>query len=540
MRSVPLISVAVLVVYGCDGAEPSTKSACSTSEQCADDRECVAGLCVEVFESAGGGAGGGVGGGSGGGGGGRMDSGMDAGVVGPMDAGMDAALDGGSASCAGSGVEACNGIDDDCDGVTDPSSCPWYFGEPMPVVELHVGLGEHLLPYVSPDGSRIYYGALDSSGPTVTTWMASRASARERFLAPSAPGEPFRAPTRVEGLGDPAVTGPAAFSGDELEPFVQVRESSQVHFDIARRTRSAATGVFVDRGFVPGASRFRVDEMQPFLSRDGRELFFSANPPPLRRYRLFRIARDESGELSGDATELTLMGSPPSHADWSPFLAEDGETLLYEAVRTEGEGPMLMRAVRDAEGDPTVFTVAGILPIPDSASGGDPFVSERTSELFFVSGRFGSPAHIAIHRMRICREAPCPAEDPAPCPTGAATTVRSASGRHCYGAFDAGDGFEAARATCASAGATLASVHSALEAALLVDAFGGGWLGAIDAGGDVFAWDSGEPFLYAPWDVASPVADSGCVSLAVGPAFVERDCTDGGRAICEIEHYPTW
>ncbi len=508
MRLLFVPASAALLVSGCGDGGADPKVACAGDVGCPAGWECVDAHCVPPD---------GTGGGS------------------------------GSGPCVPRGDEKCNGIDDDCDGATDASSCPWHFGTPMPVVELHTGLGDHLHPHTSRDGLRLYYGGFDAGG-AATTVVATRESRRGRFLAPDGEGEePFRTPAVVHGLAPLGAPGAATFSSDELEAFIQVREPTHHHhFDIAFRGRADAEGVFEDRGLVPGASRGGVDEIQPSSSRDGRELFFSANAAPSNHYRLYRIARDESGAFSGEATELTLLGDAPAHGDFSPTLVDDGETLLYESIRRQGEGAVLMRAVRDRDGDPNVFTIAGPLPARvNVVLSGEPSFSESTGELFFVSTQPWSPASIALWRMRVCRDAPCPEEEPAPCPARSESATRSPDGRRCYAVVGRATGFDAARVTCESAGGTLASIHSAAEASLLGAMLGAGasaWIGARDVGGDAFAWTSGEPFLYAPWGTEGPAPGSGCVALAsdVDAVFEESDCSHARRAICEVATYPTW
>jgi hypothetical protein len=166
-----------------------------------------------------------------------------------------------------------------------------------------------------------------------------------------------------------------------------------------------------------------------------------------------------------------------------------------------------------------------------------PFVSQASSEIFFISDRPWSPAVTSLWRARICRDGPC-VEASVDCATG----TTSPDQRHCYFSAGANEDVDSARARCVEADAMLPTFHSPEERDVLRSLTSGiQWTAGNDqAMENVFVWETGEPWLYAPWQAGEPDGGRSQNYVELRDTSDISDAAPGDRndVVCERELWP--
>jgi hypothetical protein len=123
-------------------------------------------------------------------------------------------------------------------------------------------------PLPSADGLRLYYAAYDAA-----------ASMEVFFVERKSPGSPFSAPAAVPGINTAAKEDNPALSGDErVIVFGSDRPGTAGVKDLWYAVRADRSASFSTPARVPVVNSDDND-MEPFLSADGCELFFSSNRP---------------------------------------------------------------------------------------------------------------------------------------------------------------------------------------------------------------------------------------------------------------------
>lgn len=128
---------------------------------------------------------------------------------------------------------------------------------------------------------------------------------------------------------------------------------------------------------------------------------------------------------------------------------------------------------------------------------------------------------------------------PVPCSGAAANAIWTAGNGHCYQRFDTLKVFADARSDCQLRGGYLVTLTSAEEQAFV---WSGVWAGPytligltdeIDEG--TFLWVTGEPAIYANWNVGEPnsaAGDEDAVVMALGPI------AGGWNDTSVVDHWP--
>lgn len=421
-------------------------------------------------------------------------------------------------SPAGSGA-----VDEDCDTALD-EGCAWNFGEPHALTDATYGLQYHYGPQLSADGLRLYFTYFTAAADSVFM-VATRASTATRFLAPT--------PVVIPGL--PAIVGRCALSADEMEAVCQAGATGGAS-DLYQAFRSTPGGSFGGALLLAGVSSAET-EIDPFLSRDGSELWFVRGNTGT--YAMYLSYRNPGGTF-----DPPLLVDLPGVSDpRNPHLLPGERTLLFSAQAH------LHVAERTAVGAAS-FTDIRDLHSVLGREATDVWFDARSRELVFASRGSWSGGGTRWHmwRAQVCRDGACPAEPEASC--GGGTPMYSPDRFHCYYLTPGPLDQDATNATCASGGGTLATIHSAEEHALVAAAAAAGgssidaWIGLADRPTDaVFRWRTSEPYFYSRWFAGQPdLVGSGGVSIRAASPYEweDRALTAPLRGVCEVSVWPTW
>lgn len=165
---------------------------------------------------------------------------------------------------------------------------------------------------------------------------AGDAGAGSAFPPERACDAPFGEPELVSGLGLGLPSyGPAPSSDGSMLLFSAIGSSEDIYF----ATRTSRGSVFSAAALVPGVNGEVTEEGTPFLSADGRELFFfSTRPGPDTVGDRDIWVATASG--SGVAFEAPSVVPRVNHdgLDHLPRLSADGLTLMFVSGRDGSEG----------------------------------------------------------------------------------------------------------------------------------------------------------------------------------------------------------
>ena len=418
---------------------------------------------------------------------------------------------------------------------TTPGGCPFFFGRPSPVLEVHLFSGHHGSPHLSSDRLRLYFAAGNS------LWVAARPS----------PGEPFDEPISfgIDG-GEALLFDGVSLSADELVIAVAARDTEDGLAQLFVADRTGDTADFAGLTAVE-LSEDSENETDPTLSPDGLELWYaSGGTGPFRILHRSRQTRVDAFE---DAEPVTLAGADLD--DLAPTPSADGLSLMFSRQPSD-DTRTLMRAFRDDLGslafhDPEPLddlTVAG-------AAVSDPFLAAGGRELFFSSTQAWSPASTAIWRVHVCG-GECN-DDQILCEPPA---VLSPDARHCYNSYDDTANWNSHVQACNTQGGHLVTIHSDAENELVAtlaeeDGVDPIWIGSTDENGECntgvepcwYGWVTDEPDLYEHWLADQPddndVGGEDCASLSVADGGFWNDliCETMSASVCERElPYPWW
>lgn len=388
--------------------------------------------------------------------------------------------------------------DENCDGLVD-EGCPFYFGAPHQVLEVHGSALDHYLPRLSPDGLTLC--AADG---------AIQCATRETVTGPFAHGAaPDVVPPGFQ------VTGMAWGVGDEV--FLEARDSGGAPHLV--RTAGGE------------AISLSNEHYHPALSPDGLTLYAQRRFGPGSPARIERARRATTSEGFGDFEPVDLA-TDGTDSESSPFVLPDG-TLLFSRGPSTAAVTVLVAAPRadffePPEPLPAVRHFGGIV---------DPAATHyayypATRELFFVSWSDFSSGRSTVFRVEVCRDGPCPPLAP-DCSRLGSMAAPGHDGWRCFWPGATGT-YATAEASCT--GGHLATIHSARENTAATSL--GGWLGHRLAGSGGYETVTGEPSRFTNWAMGEP-AGAGAVLEADG-----RWTTDGlsvwNRALCEEETWPVW
>lgn len=487
-----LCAVAALMaasVSGCTVTFPEGVIACTSDDECPPSQSCRASRCFSI---------------------GTPDAGTTDAAT-EEDAAADASPD--------ATPDAAN-PDPRCpaSGPTNPD-CPWYFGEPHAVPTLHperVGVFGAALA----NEGRLVYVATPNFGEPI--YGASRPNRAERFSG-LMPALGSRSMSLAPGL--------VSITEDGLEIFAQVADSPMdgPRTRVLRYVRSSVSSAFAAPEPIE-STEARRDAAHPSITSDGLELFFTSNN---QVYVTRRASRADAFQVAEE------VGFPPGAV--FPRVTPDGLGIFV--------GFPAQYATRPDRTSP--FGAPAPLPLAAASLGdfGLPTYVPATRELWYVTGLDGnraawSSATTSLWRVRVCRDAACPATPSAEaCPPG--LSVRSADRLHCYFTSSPPNFTWGGAESACGAGLYLASLSSDEERGLVAALDGGGWIGASDLITEgMFTWTTGERFVYDPWISMTGQPDdatgaNNCVAMAAGIAN-DLPCTTLLRSVCEQSIWPTW
>jgi Tol biopolymer transport system component len=249
-------------------------------------------------------------------------------------------------------------------------------------------------PMLSPDG-RYFFFTSRRRGNDDIYWVDAAIIERYRGAAPKPPR-----PLRGEYLGQtppgmtPVVFAPgivstgvselnAAFTPDGDELYFTRRIDDRNTLMMMRREEGGWTP--------PAVARFSgtFSDVDPFISRDGRRLYFSSSRPidgtgASKDSDLWYLER----ETGGDWGEPVHLDNPNTAGkdDYYTSIADDG-MLYFSIFESHGSGGDIFRAQGNEEGFGPAERVGG--GISTEANEHDPFVAPDGSYLIFTSNRPG-------------------------------------------------------------------------------------------------------------------------------------------------------
>ena len=441
--------------------------------------------------------------------------------------------------------------DEDLDGAID-EGCTWRAGRPHQLSQPMAGdpWSTHRVEptRISRDGLRL--SVVHQVNKTREFALVSSRAGRDK---------PFGAPVAVRGLDlDTYMVESIRLSSDELEAVLSARKNDAGgSFDLFRTRRASRTDPFAPLERLAAPLSTDANDEWPFLSADGRELFFSSDR------RLKRAVRPSPTADFGPPEDL--QGIPAGTVNGA-YLSDDGRQLFYFTL--EGVRYQVYRVER-ASLDTAVFgnPQPGWLGLTD-VDAVAPVISQSTREVFFSSHREQqkwSSIYLAPWRAELCFDGACQ-DQQVPCPTDGAL---SEDKMHCYTQITQSTTYRDAEAACVQRGGHLVSIQSHAEHDVVraLAKTGTRWIGGFDhrnrpqvpecniAGTAdpfcVFAWEDGEVWTYQQWDKDNPdnglpivnlaAGDEDCVSLAVATGAWRDDlCERTNPAVCETTLYPTW
>lgn len=307
----------------------------------------------------------------------------------------DARGDAGTDAFSDAGTEGASdgGIDSGADGGPDAGACSWLTGPPAFSAPEHLD-GPSLAgaydgdPVPSADGLVLFFNS--SRTGNLDIYSSRRTSRHEELGAPviQADTEGLFPETRYVRSPD----GLEAFFGSS-------RDGGLGGWDIWHATRPDITAPFGPFAPLPGVSTAR-DEFDPFVSADGRALYFAPAmfPAGIGGQDLAVSLRAAPGAPFMPPTLLPNVNSPA--ADTDPSLTADGRVLVFASDRVGGV-TRVYYATRATPSDP-FDAPSELTALPFGAELHDPYVSPDGCDLYFGAD-FDTPLEIDLYVLHAGR-----------------------------------------------------------------------------------------------------------------------------------------
>ena len=177
-------------------------------------------------------------------------------------------------------------------------------------------------PRLSPDELTLYFAG-SISGSDFDLYTAVRGSLQDGFGTP----QPLTAVNSGANDQDPMVTSDGLtlwFSSDRV-----ANQGSHIYVATRTSTLAAFTGAAI--AATVNAADTTVSDIQPFVTADGGELWFSSTRTPTQGSRDIWYATRTGGGLAAPATDIALASSS---FDGVPTLSADRLTLVFDSNRT--------------------------------------------------------------------------------------------------------------------------------------------------------------------------------------------------------------
>jgi Tol biopolymer transport system component len=264
------------------------------------------------------------------------------------------------------------------------------FGAPELVTGLDVP-GSTFGPSVTGDGLTLFFSLIDGVGDDGSP-QGPNENDEDIFLATrTTRNTVFDKALLVEGLDDGG--------SEEGTPFISVDGRSLYFFsnrsgpgtlgdrDIWIATRASATGAFDPPSVVPGINSPELDHL-PWLSADGLELLFvSDRPSPNAFSNIWVTRRTSLADPFAEPVELEGINTVAREEGFS--LSADGLTLVFSSNR-EGSADLDIWIATRPERDAAFTEPQNLSAVNSAAPDGDAMLSPDGLELFFTSERNGT------------------------------------------------------------------------------------------------------------------------------------------------------
>ncbi|MET0409890.1 MAG: hypothetical protein ABW217_01275 [Polyangiaceae bacterium] len=264
------------------------------------------------------------------------------------------------------------------------------FGEPELVTGLEVP-GSTFGPSVTGDGFTLFFSLIDGVGEDGSP-LGPNENDEDIFVATRATrSTAFTRALIVEGLDEDG--------SEEGTPFISVDGRSLYFFsnrggpgtlgdrDIWVATRAGGSGAFDAPSVVPGINSPELDHL-PWLSADGLELWFVSDRPSPNAFSNIWVTRRTSA-LDPFAEPVELPGINTVSREEGFSLSKDGLTLVFSSNREGSADLDIWLATRSAR-DATFGEPVNLSAVNSAAPDGDAMLSPDGLELFLTSERNGT------------------------------------------------------------------------------------------------------------------------------------------------------
>jgi hypothetical protein len=459
----------------------------------------------------------------------------------PSDAGVDAAVDAPRLELCTPSAAGALPVDEDGDGRVD-EGCGLQVDIVHPITDAVVARSALTFPRLSSDGRTLTY--CRSQDGVREIMEATRRSLTERF-GPAAPR-----------TLDPVTPNPCAAQRHGEDLYYEATPSTGARVQRIYRERAESTSV------VNVAESDGESVGHPFVSEDGRELFFEGRRGSMEGGRLFVMGLVD-GEWRNRRAVVFADAPPNVLREMFPTLSPDGLTLFFvrmqmRAGRVERLAMMAQRTARsEASFGAPVELPMGLMQLgsfsPSFATW--EVVASAADPRATAGNDFDRIPNEGLFRARLCA-GECPARGEGTrlvCGAGATT---SPDGLHCY-KQGTGPAVTFAMARCPEGSGTtrgsLVSIHSAPEFASVIAAQQRStepWIGAEQHSG-AWLWSSGEPatdlaITSVFWEAGEPSGSEACAVLSSSPpeppagSARNQDCGGTRVPLCELDLWPTW
>jgi Tol biopolymer transport system component len=264
------------------------------------------------------------------------------------------------------------------------------FGAPELITGLEVP-GSTFGPSLTSDGFTLFFSLIDGVGDDGSP-LGPNENDEDIFVATRATRtSAFNRAQLVDGLDDGG--------SEEGTPFISVDGRSLYFFsnrggegslgdrDIWVATRAGSSGAFDAPRVVPGINSPELDHL-PWLSADGLELLFVSDRPSPNAFSNIWVTRRTS-TVDPFAEPVELEGINTGFREEGFSLSADGLTLVFSSNR-EGSADLDIWLATRSERDATFGEPVNLSAVNSAAPDGDAMLSPDGLELFFTSERNGT------------------------------------------------------------------------------------------------------------------------------------------------------